>query len=85
MKGKIDENGFFECISCESARNNTRTRCRNLSIENDMDPKLHNLPANLPPLNDIEQIMISRANTMMKVFKLSKGHVRHKGNILNME
>ena len=85
MKGKIDKNGVFECISYESTRNNTRIRCRNLLIENDMDPKLYDLPTDLPPLNDIEQIMISHVNTVMKVFKLSKGCVGHKGNILNME
>ena len=85
MKGKIDENGFFKCISCKSTRNNTRIGCRNLSIENDIDPKLYNLPADLPSLNDIEQIMFSYVNTVMKVFKLLKGCVGHKGNILNME
>ena len=85
MKGKIDENGFFKYISYESIRNNNRIRCRNLSIKNDIDPKLYDLPTDLPPLNDIEQIMISHVNTVMKVFKLSKGCVRYKGNILNIE
>ena len=45
---------FFEYISCESTRNNTQIRYRELSIENDMYPSLCDLLDDLELLSDVE-------------------------------
>ena len=50
-----------------------------------MDPKIDLICHLLPKLNNIEEMFITRVQPVMKVFKLEKGRIDYKGNVLNME
>ena len=55
-----------------------------LSSKNDLDPQLYLVNNILPPLSDIEEIFLAHIHIVMTVFKLEKGKIGYKGNILNI-
>ena len=85
LSGNIDEFRYFECKICHSSRGSPRVSLHLLLAENDMNPKLYYLPDYLPILSDIKEMFITQVHIAMKVCRLSKGYIRCKGNILNME
>ena len=50
-----------------------------------MDLKINLMYHLLPELNNIEEMFIAHVQPVMKVFKLKKGRIGYKGNILNIE
>jgi hypothetical protein len=58
---------------------------RTFSSKNDIDPKIESMHYLLLELNNIEEIFLTHMQPVMKVFKLEKGRISYKGNILNIE
>jgi len=50
-----------------------------------MDLKIDLMYHLLPQLSNIEEMFIDRVHVVMKVYRLDKGRIGYKGNILNME
>ena len=85
LPGEIDELSLFECRKCVSDINKTMMKTRACAIENDMDPKIDSMYHLLPHLSNIEEMFIARVYVVMKVYRLDKGRIGYKGNILNVE
>ena len=55
------------------------------SSKNNMDLKINLMYHLLLELNNIEEMFLACVQPMMKVFKLEKGRIDYKGNVLNIE
>ena len=53
--------------------------------KNDMDLKINLIYNLLLELNNIEEMFLAHMQPVMKVFKLEKGRIDYKGNVLNIE
>lgn len=78
-------NDIFECEKHISDRNGDVLKKRALSSENDLHPKSYLINNILPPINDIEEMFLARIHVVMTAFKLEKGALGYKGNVLNMQ
>ena len=55
------------------------------SSENNIEPKLYLMNDQLPKLNDIEEMFIARVHVVISMYRLSKGNIGYKGNVLNIQ
>jgi len=85
LKGSYSESNIFECDLCKKTLANETISVHLYSDENNMDPKLYLIYNHLPKLNDIEEMFISRVYVVMSVYRLSKGNIGYKENVLNMQ
>ena len=76
---------IFECKKYINDRKKNFNQIHTFSSENDMDPKIDLMYYLLPELNNIKEMFITCIQPMMKVFKLEKGRIGYKGNVLNIE
>jgi len=79
------DNNIFKCKKCINDRKKNFNQIGTFSSKNDMDPKIDLMYHLLPELNNIEEMFIARVQPVMKVFRLEKGRIDYKGNVLNME
>ena len=69
---------------CVKTKENNDIAIRMYSKDNNMDPKFHFMN-HLPKLTDIEEMLITRVHVVISVYRLSKGNIGYKANILNMQ
>ena len=81
---KYNEN-IFECKKYINDRKRNFNQICTFSSENDMDSKIDLIYHLLLELNNIEEIFLAYMQSVMKVFKLEKGRISCKGNVLNIE
>ena len=75
---------MFKYKKCISDRNGNVMKIRTLLSENDLDPKLYLVNNILPPLSNIKEMFLAHIHVIMTIFKLEKGTISYKGNVLNI-
>ena len=72
---------IFQCEDCTEQSKQTQVNdgCRMLTKDNDMNPFVRFDHYKLPKLSEIEQMLIARIQTYMKVYKLQGGGTSYKG------
>ena len=82
--GEYDDN-IFECKKYINNSKKNMNEIHTFLFENNMNLKIDLIYYLLPELNNIEEILITRVQPVMKVFKLEKGRIGYNGNVLNIE
>ena len=76
---------MFECKKWISDRNSNVIKIRDLLSENDLYSKLYLVNNALFPFSNIKEMFLAHIHIIMTVFKLEKGIIGYKGNVLNMQ